>query len=513
MRYTILGILALGCLTACADQSTDQETTETSGTHSDTVVVEEVEVDLTVPLDSLFTEVDSSFTHKTLLVPEGLTVQILFREKLDTVVRADGMKAPAKGSHDMLTFIPDENNINKGWLYVSHETKYKDEILGDGGGATMFQVEKDSTGNWNRIGDFRHVDFTGVRNTQRNCGGQLGPNGMIYTCEESQPMGNGALTKKGKGHTNTEKVGNLEYWQNFGYVVEVDPTTFKATQKMISWGRFYHEDVEFMDDQKTIYLSDDHQPGVFFKFVADQAGNYNEGQLFAFRRADNDGEAGSWIAMPRDTASLLKIRDVAIDSGATLFMRHEWFERVGNKIYITETGHDEEDWGEYIERGANVASALLPYMEGTVAHDVHGRLLVFDTETNQMSTHLEGGFNSDSSKVFSNPDNITKVTFGGKDYLLFCEDLNAADKGRIPAYAYNQGKYYTEMFLLDLSIENPTIDDLFRFAVGPNRAELTGAMMSPDKSTLFFNVMHPIYSNGAPYDRSVTVAVSGWEVK
>ncbi len=512
MKHLAWIIFASGFLMACAGEQhpEDKTSAETlSASSEDTVIVE---VDETVPLDSLFKEVDSSFTHKTLLVPEGLKVQVLFRESLDSVVRADGVKGPAKGSHDMLTFIPDPENMNKGWLYVSHETKYRDDILGDGGGATMFQIEKDSSGNWNRLTDFQHVDFTTVGNTQRNCGGALGPNGMIYTCEESQPMGNGALTRKGKGHQNPQKIGNLEYWQNFGYVVEVDPNTKKATQKMMAWGRFYHEDVEFMDDNKTIYLSDDHQPGVFFKFVADEAGTYDVGQLFAFRRSD-DGTSGSWIPMPRDTASLIKIRDVAIDSGATLFMRHEWFERIGNKIYITETGHDEEDWAEYIDRGANIAMALLPYMEGTVAHDVHGRLLVFDTETNQMSTHLEGGFNSDSSKVFSNPDNITSVSFGGKDYLMFCEDLNDTDKGRIPAHAEKKGTYYTELYMLDLSIENPTIDDLFRFAVGPNRAELTGVMMSPDKSTVFFNVMHPLWSNDKPYDRSLTVAVSGWEVK
>lgn len=512
MRYLPLSILAVSLLSACADQADQAEefgsTQEVFSPEGELIASEKTKI----PLDSLFQEVDTSYTHNSLIVPEGLKIQVLFREGLDEVVREDGVKGPAKGSFDMLTFIQDSASMDSGWIYVSHESRYGDEILGDGGAATLFLVEKDSIGNWNRLSDFKHVDFTIVGNTQRNCGGQIGPNGMIYTCEESQPMSNSALTYKGKGHKNPQKIGNLEYWQNFGYVVEVDPTTFKATQKMIAWGRYYHEDVEFMDDQTTVYLTDDHEPGVFFKFVADQPGKYDVGQLYAFRRSD-DGSTGKWIEMPRDTAAMIKIRDIAIDSGATLFMRHEWLERIGNKIYITETGHDEEDWAEYIDRGANVAMALLPYMEGTVAHDVHGRILVFDTETNQMSTYLEGGFGQDSSKVFSNPDNITKVSFGGKDYLLFCEDLNGTDKGRIPEYAHKNGKYYTELYLLDLTIENPTVDDLFRFAIGPNRAELTGAMMSPDGSTLFLNVMHPHYSNGAPYDRSVTVAITGWEVQ
>lgn len=503
-----IGILLMAV--SCGDnENSAQQTTETSAV--DSVEVIDI-VETTVPLDSLFKEVDTSYSHNVLIVPEGLNVQILFREKLDEVVREDGVKGPAKGSFDMLTFMPSADNQNKGWLYVSHESRYGDEILGDGGGATMFEIEKDSSGNWNRLSDFKHIDFGVVGNTQRNCGGAIGPNGMIYTCEESEPQNNSALTYKGKGHTKTDSVGNLAYWQNFGYVVEVDPKTFKATKKMISWGRYYHEDIEFLDDNKTVFLSDDHQPGVFFKFVADEPGDYEFGQLYAYRQSD-DEQTGSWITLPRDTAAMIDIRNIAIDSGATLFMRHEWFERIGNKIYITETGHDEEDWAKHINKGANVSSGMKSHMDGTIARDVHGRILVFDTETNKMTTFLEGGFGMDSSKVFSNPDNITKVSFGGKDYLLFCEDLNATDKGRVPAYVNKAGKYYTELYLLDLSIENPTVDDLFRFAIGPNYAELTGAMMSPDGSTLFLNVMHPTYKNGAPYDRSVTVAISGWAVK
>lgn len=507
-KHTYLIWIFLG-LASCQPGAGAEQSEMAASPAEDSVLVVE-DVDPIIPLDSIFTEVDSSYTHNTLIVPEGFHVEILFREGLDEVVRADGQKAPAKGSHDMVAFLPDEGNPDKAWLYVSHESRYGDAVLGDGGGGTMFQIQKDSLEQWKRVGEFKHVNFSNVGNTQRNCGGVVGPNGMIYTCEESQPMNNSALTYKGKGHTKTDSVGNLAYWQNFGYVVEVDPKNFRATKKLIAMGRYYHEDLEFMEDGKTVYLSDDHQPGVFFKFVADEAGNYEFGQLYAFRRSE-DGNTGSWITLPRDTASMINIRDIAIDSGATLFMRHEWFVRKDNLIYITETGHDQEDWKKYLDKGANIASALLPHTEGTVVKDVFGRILVFNTETNQMSNYLEGGFGADSSKVFSNPDNINLITLGGKEYLLICEDLNGADKGRIPNYAYKAGSYYTELFLLDLSIEHPTVDDMVRFAIGPNYAELTGAVMSPDGGTLFLNVMHPSYKNGAPYDRSMTVAITGFK--
>ena len=136
------------------------------------LVVEELD---TIPP---FKEIESNFSSKDLILPEGFTYTVFFSEG-DDVTRADGEKFPAKGNHDLSIFIPDESNPDtKGVLYVSHETKYKDENLGDGGGATMFDVEK-IDGVWQVIGAFDHIDFSGVGYTNRNCGGSLTPNGLF----------------------------------------------------------------------------------------------------------------------------------------------------------------------------------------------------------------------------------------------------------------------------------------------------------------------------------------------
>ncbi len=504
--------LCCGCfLTSCGQN--EEKTTEKQHNEvlvsEDTLIVEPVSQ--TIPLDSIFTPLDTSFTHNVLLVPEGFNVQILFTEKNDLVTKADGSKHPSKGNHDQLAFIPDEDNPNSGWLFVSHETKYADPNLGDGGGATMFRIEKDANNQWKRLTDFEHVDFSGVGNTDRNCGGAIGPNGMIYTCEEYEPKDNASMYRKGKGHTKTDSVGNLDYWQNIGYVVEVDPKTRKATQKMIAMGRYFHEDLEFMEDNKTVYLSDDFQPGVFFKFVADKELDYSQGQLYAFKQGDTEESAGTWLPLARDTATMIRAREAAIELGATMYMRHEWFGRIGNKIYIGETGHDEEDWTNKINLGGNIAHALVQHSENNTVRDVYGRILVFDTETNTMKNHLEGGVSKDGATVFSNPDCVTTVRLGGKDYLIIHEDINWNDKGRVPEHAFKKNKFYCELYLLDLSIEQPTLEDLKRFAIAPMGAELTGGIMSPDGSTLFLNVQHPHASNGAPYNRSMTVAITGWD--
>ena len=64
--------------------------------------------------------------------------------------------------------------------------------------------------------------------------------------------------------------------------------------------------------------------------------------------------------------------------------------------------------------------------------------------------------------------------------------------------------------MLDMSIENPTVDDLQRFAVAPNGSETTGDCFTPDGKTMFLNVQHPSKENKAPFNFSTTIAVEGF---
>ena len=129
-----------------------------------------------------------------------------------------------------------------------------------------------------------------------------------------------------------------------------------------------------------------------------------------------------------------------------------------------------------------------------------------------MRSYLEGGFFADSSGVFSNPDCNTSVSIGTKTYMVICEDINWYDRGRAGTEGEN-GKYVVnEVYFLDMSIENPTVDDLMRFAVMPKGSEGTGAIFLPDGS-MILNIMHPSTSNPAPFNRSCTVLIEGFRKK
>jgi len=510
MKFHLLIFVILFSV-SCASNATKKETTNkipnSKTIKKETIVQETKKQNTSLPLDSIFKAIDTNFTTKTIVLPKGFRYDILFQEK-DTVWVNDSVYAPAKGNHDMLAFLPQSST--KGELFVSHETRSKYDILGDGGGATMFEVEF-KQGKWQVTSPYRHVDFSPVRGTDRNCGGAIAPNGMIYTCEEHQGKSNTYFCRKGAGHRDTSDVGNLKYYQNIGYIVEVDPKTRKATQKIYAMGAYFHEDLEFMGDRKTVYLSDDKEPGVWFKFVADTIDDYSKGQLYAYKQT-KDGTSGTWITLPRDTASLIRIRDIAIEKGASVFMRHEWLVRKGNKIYIAETGHDHTDWTKPMAKGAIPAKHYRDNLnvEGNIFEDVYGRILVFDTETNQMSVFLEGGISNDGATVFSNPDCITITQQGGKDYLVICEDINKNNKKRVPKHVKKKNKWYNELYFLDLSISQPTIEDLHRFAITPMGAEFTGAIFTHDNKTMFLNVQHPHWSNGKPFNRSTTIAITGF---
>lgn len=455
---------------------------------------------------TIFNEVDTAFSHQDLKLPEGFTYQILYTEDRDSVVYGDNLLAPAKGSHDMMEFIP--SGMKKGTLYVGHEDAYHDELLGDGGSGTFFDLEFDGT-QWNITSPKHHVSFENVGGTNRNCGGTTAPNGMIMTCEESYPTTNKGIWRNGTGHLDTMEYNGRPKYENFGFIVEVDPSTRKPVQKLISMGRYMHEDAEFMPDGKTVYLSDDNDPAVFFKFEADVKNDYSQGQLFAFQM-NQLGEKGKWLELPRDTTSLLNIRDIAIAKGATLFIRHEWMISHNGKLYINETGADKFSWEEAKRLGGKPAP-YLKMSDDTTYVDVYGRVLMYDLETQAMDILIEGGVGQkDSTKVFSNPDCNTIYTRGEKSWLVLNEDINWNSLGRVAPYAEEKGEFYNELYFLDLDIENPTVDDMERFLVAPKGAETTGTTFSPDGKTMFVNIQHPWPRNVAPFNKSMTIAIQGF---
>lgn len=455
-----------------------------------------------------FTPIDTNYTTKDLILPDGFAFSIIFQEEYDSVTRADGLKFPAKGYHDLTVFIPDdESPQTKGILYISHESNKPHKDLGDGGGATVFDIEL-IDGIWEVTSPFHHIDFSSIGFTDRNCGGSLAPNGNVLTCEETWGYDNQYFTKKGV--KNRKFDNGLEMWQNIGYVVEVDPRERKVVKRHMTMGKLVHEDVHVTADGMTVYITDDYAPGVFMKMELKEANNFDTGQLYAYKGAA-DGKSGEWLALPMDTTSLIHCRKIAVEKGASLIIRHEWIQEINGKYYISETGIDNANWAESIAAGGTVPhwNSSRFQTDSVTIDDPYGRILEYDPSTNIMRSYLEGGYFADSSGVFSNPDCNTAVTLNGTTYLVISEDIIGLDRGRVGKEAAENKRAFNEIYFLDMSIENPTVDDLMRFTVAPEGSETTGVIFLPDGS-MIINVQHPNRSNPPPFNRSCTVLISGF---
>lgn len=466
--------------------------------------------------EGIFIPVDTNFNADVLLVPKGgYEFRVLFREG-DAVWAPNGSLAAAKGSHDFLAFLPVEGRPGHGRLWVNHEAAVADPVLGDGGGATLVEVYRDSVAGWRAVGKPTAVDFGPVGGTIANCLGAVTPWGTVLTSEEVEPKNNRSFFADPARPVlrDTSRVllpdsngRSIPRWMNCGWMVEADPIEGKALRKLYAMGRMMHEGNYCMPDQQTVYMMDDNGPGAFFKFVADAPGDLRAGQLFAFTLADSNGRS-AWIPLPRAIDSLVYARDMAFKRGASIFLRMEDIDRgEDGRFYITETGKDSVDLSRAIALGGKPAPWLegLAYGDGAY-DDPYGRILVFDPAKDALSVLLEGGQAAKKGDVhFSNPDNI--ALDHKRNLLVVHEDINGLDKGRNPV---GSREATNEIYVLDLGIDKPSLDDLMRLAVVPKGAESTGGVWNSDYSAFFFNVQDPSPDNPPPFDRSATVVLTGW---
>lgn len=452
-----------------------------------------------------FSPIDTNFAATATIIPQGYQFQALLTAG-DTVVRADGVRSPSRSNNDLVVFIPIAGSTTDGYLYVAHETNNAYNALGDGGGATVFKVMKSGT-QWSVVGEKYHVDFSAVGGTWLNCAGTLSPWGTVLTAEEFPPTSNSELYRGGNGVRDTSDFGGYKRYLNYGWIVEVDPLQRRALRKLWGMGRYSHESLVCMPDRRTVYLTDDFVPSVFFKFVASSLGDYQDGQLYAYRQS-SDGTSGDWIRLPMQRDSLNVIRDIAIQKGATIFLRFEDLELAPDgMLYIAETGAENVDLGPWVARGGRVALHL--EAKKTTAsryHDPYGRILRFDPGTDAMRSYLEGGAASTNANHLSNPDNLSIHL--PSNSLVIHEDLIGISQGRNPAWVSSGSVVVNEVYVLDLGLRNPRVDDLRRFLIGPRGSETTGPWWIPDFTTYFLSIQHPHGGNPPPFHQSTTIALS-----
>lgn len=512
-------------------------------------------------------EVDTAWYPQTVVMPPSpLKYQVLFVGQTDKVQTTATYGNPAgealaKQWHDFIGFTPDTESEDLGWVSVNHEMIEANDNIGDGGGMTVFKVKRDpitdtliivdQTLSDGRAGKFFNVDFVNtVGETGMNCGGITSTvDGRIWTAEEWFRRNNRSISRDGEGVRDTSTFtiqtdipGNfagqtIDAHQNFNWMVEIDPREAVAIRKQYNWGRQPFEGGVVMPDNRTVYTGGDATPGLLSKFVADEPGDFTRGKLYVYKH-DYEGPEGPWVEMnSTDLQEMLNYQEEALMKGATMFNRLEWLATDGENLYMSETGRDNP--GRGFQAGAELGGVLdyhwlepvrarhprlndktddqvLDFVMAGFYEDYYGRVLKFDPGTGKVETYLEGGpYFEDSPEItsypdkhLSNPDGLNILTVNGAQYMVINEDLNGTSNARTPAGVSNRT---CEAFLLDMSISQPTVDDLIRISIVPVGAEVTGACPTPDGKTLLINSQHPSTSNPFPYNNSLTYAITGWD--
>lgn len=512
--------------------------------------------------------------REVVLPPSPLKMQVLFVGGHDIVQTTKTYNNPAgraiaKEWHDFIGITADSTNASQGWVTVNHEMIYQDDKIGDGGGMTAFKIKRTADGQLEvvdqklkdgREGKFFNIDFVNtVGETGMNCGGIQAPNGRIWTAEEwfrsntasiftgntnSSPTG--SLPMRVAGVTAGYGVRDTAMWriksdlpgwdtlrirkfENFNWMVEVDPKEAKAIRKQYNWGRAGWEGGVITNDLKTVYLGNDEAPSAFFKFEAEVANDFSKGKMYFYK---HNATGSKWLEIPSNVTTLKdSLNSYSIRNGATVFLRNEWvaIDRKTGIIYWTETGRD--DGGVSLLSAVNAGGVVHPYMDSLAVlqgypraadarfEDPYGRVWYYDPSNSSIGVAINGGpwyartaSPSEANypeKHLTNPDGLNVITIDNKSFLVIQEDLNGLSHGRVPAGITNP---VCEMYLLDVrKAYDAKVSDLIRISAIPAGAEVTGCAMTPDGKSLLVNSQHPSVTNPFPFNHSLTYAIHGFD--
>lgn len=353
---------------------------------------------------------------KVLDLPEGFRYQIIARAgemMTDGFPRPgvpDGMAAfPGPGGTTILCCNHENDSTSGSQFPVMKPGDLYDPRRG--GGTTGLIVSRE-----NKV----LLQYATNAGTARNCAGGPTPWGTRLTCEESEIA-------------------------NHGFVFEVDPIR-AVSRRLPALGRFNHEAVAYDPRTGILYLTEDKDDGLLYRFVPAEGrpGQFEAGVLeaLAVREAPARFDVRrpyeiAWvpIANPVPGGGQPTTRRQGRTAGATLFRRGEgaWYFN-GQVYFIATTGG---------ARRLGQVWRLIPDPQGD---------------------RLELFAESERAQDMEMPDNVT-VSDAGDIYL--CEDGPGADR------------------LVGLTPEGK----LFDFAqVRISDSETAGACFSPDGRTLFFNI-------------------------
>jgi uncharacterized protein len=310
--------------------------------------------------------------------------------------------------------------------------------------------------------------FLSLAGTLLNCAGGPTPWGSWLTCEEVTI------------HAGNPRYRSVRVEKDHGYVFEVPATAEAALAEPIplkALGRFLHEGAAVDPRTGIVYMTEDLDDGLIYRFIPDLKGDLTSGRLQALALANGVrdtrnwqanaarikvGEklAVKWIDMDDIDAPRNDLRTRGHDLGASLFARGEGIIETAGTVYFTCTSGGIAKVGQIWRYTPGKA-------EGTAREKRSPGVLDLFVEPND-TTRLNC------------PDNLTATSTGE---LVVCEDPHSR-RARLVVVTRGGG-FHT-------------------IAQTRVQSEFAGATFSPDGSTLFVNLQQP----------GLTLAIQGpWKWK
>ena len=376
-------------------------------------------------------------------LPEGFSYRVL--SSLDDAM-SDGARVPDKAD-GMGCFDLGDGRLA---LVRNHELVSTDESGGafelgfgakDGvlvpGGTTHLVLDRDSL----EVTD----QFRSLGGTIRNCSGGITPWGSWLTCEESVT---GPGQKYGEGLN-----------KNHGWVFEVPAaqTGLVEPAPLIAMGRFNHEAACVDPATGYVYLTEDREDSVLYRFIPSELGNLSRGGRLQAMKVEGVtdlrnwtdksvavGPVGqvSWVDLDGVEAPKDDLRYQAAAKGASIIARGEGIHMGDGEAFVCSTSGGSAGLGQIFKLALGASGD---------------------------EDRLELFFESVSHHQFNFGDNLTVAPNG---HLVVCEDQ----------YTVN----------VDNHLRGITVDGFaYPIARLNLQTELAGACFSPDGKTLFVNVYAP----------------------
>ena len=288
-------------------------------------------------------------------------------------------------------------------------------------------------------------EFRSLAGTIRNCSGGITPWGSWLTCEEA-PTGPGQRFGEGLA-------------ENHGWVFEVpaNATGLIDAVPLKAMGRFNHEAACVDPRTGIVYLSEDRDDSVLYRFVPTTPGRLGDGGLLQAMVVEGLSDTRNWTSADMAVGSRHTVRWIDCDDvespnddlrsraaakGAAVVARGEGIHTGTDEIFVCSTNGGQRKLGQILR--------LVPGTGG---------------EPDQ----IELFFESQSKDQFNYGDNLT---VGPNGHLIVCEDQ------------------YTEV--VDNHLRGITPDGR-AYTLGRLRmqTELAGGCFSPDGKWFFVNAYSP----------------------